>query len=413
MSLSIPNGPSKGTPLNAAVEKDIKYWLARKEKDLADDPNGRFAKANREWIEGAKAEFARRAAGGKVEAAPAGTGGGSKGNTAIQLQQAPAIEVLGRATHDAAAVTASLQKLATSYHLVSPATSVDVLPPGCGISISAVLVDLNPTNGDIYKVGDKFGLSGVVLSKIWSAAGGSWDAKHSGRLDDGSDPHYCHYRAVGTVRAFDGEVQVKTGEVEIDAREGSPQVEEIRAKARDRQYAKDYKGKKDGGDSQILELRKFLLRHAERKAKNRAVADLGLARAYTIEQLAKPFAVTRLMFTGESDDPALRHAFAMKTADAMLSSRSALYGDGPERQPPPAPHAMPAPQFRGHAPPTLAPRQTYDAPAEPQAAPAAAPAPAASPPANGAPTAEELRENEQGDAQSTDYGSGGDDDIPF
>src|SRR4051812_22778177 len=99
MSETIPNGPSKGTPLEAALEKDIKYWLGRKESDLAAEPSGRFAASNKRWVDAAKAELARRAAGGAVAAAPAGasTGGAS---TAIQKQQAPAIEVLGRATHD-------------------------------------------------------------------------------------------------------------------------------------------------------------------------------------------------------------------------------------------------------------------------------------------------------------------------
>ncbi len=120
------------------------------------------------------------------------------------------------------------------------------------------------------------------------------------------------------------------------------------------------------------------------------------------------------MFTGESEDPVLRRVFAEKTADAMLKSRSLLYGEPPVQQAPPAPHALPAPSFRGHAPPGLALRPTYDAPADPPAATKPAPAPAAAPPANGAPTPEELRESEQDDPQANDFGSGGgDDDIPF
>ncbi len=413
MSETIPNGPARGTPLDAAAEKDIRFWIGRKEKDVADDPNGRWSQKNKAWIAAAKAELERRAKGGAVAKPPAGSNG-----SAIQLQQAPAIQALGHANHDATAVTESLRKLAENYHLIAPASSVDVLPPGCGVAISAVLVDTNPSNGDIYKVGDKFGLSGVVLSKIWAARGGSWDPRMSGRLDDGSDPHYCHFRAVGTALNFDGSVQVVTGEVEIDAREGSPLIDEIRAKAKAREAKADYKGHRDGGAAQILELRKFLMRHAERKAKNRAIADLGIARAYTQEQLAKPFAVTRLMFTGESDDPILRRAFADKIADRMLSSRSLLYGDPTPQQPPPAAHALPAPAapFRGHAPPGISLRPTHDTTGEPppaQPAPAKpTPAASAAAPSNGAPTPEELAESERSDdPQATDFG--GDDDIPF
>lgn len=404
--VTIPGGDDKGKRLADAADSSITYWQKRMEADLEKDPNGRFAVRNRAFIDAAKAEMAERAKSGKRIAKPAGGGA----STALQKQNAPAIEVLGRAMHDAVAVTGTLRKLAEHYHLVAPATSVDCLPPGCGVAISAVLVDTDPKNKEIYKVGDSWALSAVVLSKIWAAAGGSWDPEHTGRLDDGSDVHYCHYRAVGTAFNFDGSLRVVTGEVEIDARDGSPQILEIITKAKAREAEPDYRGKKDGGASQILELRKFLLRHAERKAKSRAVADLGLARAYTVEQLAKPFAVTRLMFTGDSDDPTLRHAFAMKTAEKMLGSRALLYGNPPERMAPPAGHAVPPPEpFRGHAPPP-ATRAPINTTAEPAPAP---PKPQRQQREYGAPTPEELAESERQGNEDHEDPSIGDDDIPF
>jgi hypothetical protein len=204
--------------------------------------------------------------------------------------------------------------------------------------------------------GGKVGLSGVTISKIGNAAGADWDPDKSGRLDNGSDPHYCHYRAVGYVRNFDGSKRTIDGEVEIDAREGSPQLDEITAKA---------KGGNRDPKSQILELRKFILRHAESKAKNRAIAyGCGLKRSYNPEELKKPFAVCRLMFTGQSDDPAERKMFAEKTADAMIGGMASMYGKPPP-QPAPAPHmSQPppqrldttnVPQFTGHAPPPVGP----------------------------------------------------------
>lgn len=396
----IPGGDDKGKTLSEASDSSLDWWRKKLEDNLKKEPNSQYANRDRAWVAAAKAEQELRAKSGKRIA---GKGGGA----ALAKQDAPAIKVLGRAMHDAVAVTDTLRGLAEHYHLVSPATSIDCLPPGCGVSISAVVVDTNPANKEIYKVGDGYGIGAVVLSRIFSAAGGSWDPEHTGRLDDGSNPQYCHYRAVGTVFNFDGTVRVVTGEVEIDAREGSPQIIEIRTKAAERQAKDDYKGKKDGGDSQVLELRKFLLRHAERKAKSRAVADMGIARAYTTEQLKKPFAVTRLMFTGESDDPELRHAFAMKTADRMLGSRTLLFGKPPERLAPPTAPAVQAPEpWRGHAP---SPRQTVTATAEPSP-----PEPARAAPQqreDGPPSAEELAASEHEDYLA-DLPRG-DDDIPF
>jgi hypothetical protein len=285
---------------------------------LAKHPQGRHAANDRAGIAAAERELARRQGEGDppepVQAIQRGT------------TQA-AIQALGSASGDAAAVTAKLAALAANFHMVSPASHVDVLPPGCGVSMSYVTVNPDDSKegpGEVYSVGGgKVGLSAVTLSKIAAAAGVSWDANKSGRLDDGHDRHYCRYLAVGVVKSFDGSERVLTGEVEIDAREGSPQIDEIRSKARDRT---------DKGAAQILELRKYLLRHAERKAKSRAIADLGVKRSYHKRELAKPFAVARLMFTGQTEDPLLRQVFALKTAEAFLGASSALYG--PPRVPP-------------------------------------------------------------------------------
>jgi hypothetical protein len=202
------------------------------------------------------------------------------------------------------------------------------------VQLSFVSVNADEKIGEVYPVGGgKLGLSAVTLSKIGAAASISWDPDKSGRLDDGSHPHYCHYRAVGRTRNFDGTVRVLTGEVEIDAREGSPQIDEIQQKAAAREADRTYNGKRDGGASQILELRKFLLRHAERKAKSRAIADLGMKRSYTKAELAKPFAVANLMFTGQTDDPELKRAFAHKIADSFLGASAALFGGAQAQQP--------------------------------------------------------------------------------
>lgn len=344
---TIPGGNKKGTPINAAEVKDIEYWVNRIGGDLEKDPNKKFADRDREWVAAGKAELERRKGGGAKAAAPA-TQPKPQQSAALATTQSAGMAVAG-AWHEARAVDAELRKASQSMFLVSPATVCGALPEGCEVAISVVHVDPSTEKtgpGDVYPVGGgKLGLSGNTLKRIGAAAGIDWDVSLSGRLDNGSDPHYCHFRAVGYVRNFDGSIRTLSGEVEIDARDGSPQIDEIRKKAAGRENS-------DGGDSQILELRKFLLRHAESKAKNRAIADMGIKRSYTAEELHKPFAVARLMATGRTNDPELRKEFARMNFDKMTSGRAALYGPAAEtpRLSAPAAHTQP---FSGHSPPPV------------------------------------------------------------
>jgi len=356
----IPFGRAKGELLTETDPANITWMMNALQAKLDENPNKDYAEKDRAWIAAARAELMRRDRGGQQiqrAAAPA--------PAPIQRAVEP---LLGASMNDPGAVTAHLTRLAQSHHIVSPATTVDALPPGCGLAVNYVMVNPDDSKegpGEVYGLGGgKLGLSGTTLAKIGAAAGVDWDASQSGRLDNGSDPHYCHFRAVGHVRNLDGTARTIVGEVEIDAREGSPQIDEIREKAKKGSRA-------DGGASQILELRKFLLRHAESKAKNRAIASMGIKRSYTKAELAKPFAVCRLMWTGATDDPELKRVFAEKTADVMLTGMASLYGR-PAPQPAPAPHALPAPQrgdqtapkFAGHAPPPVLTTATSDDPSD-------------------------------------------------
>ena len=262
------------------------------------------------------------------------------------------------------AITERLQYAAKHFHLVSPATACGAVPEGCSISLSTVIID---KDAETYKVSGKFGLSKTALDKIGAAAGISWDAQQSGRIDDGSDPHYCMWRAVGRMRHLDGtEVQL-VGTKEMDLREGSQVVETDTA-------------------NQVREKRLHIAAHAETKARLRAIRSIGIRTAYTAEELSKPFVVAKIMWTGQSNDPELRRLFAMKQADAMIGGSRALYGNAPIA-PPAAVAMMPA----GVRPPPVgrpyereddydAPQRTVEMPPPPPTpAPttsAAAPAPA-------------------------------------
>jgi hypothetical protein len=274
-------------------------------------------------------------------------------------------------------ITARLQYAAENFHLVSPATACGAVPEGCSISLSTVIIDVDR---ETYDVAGGRGLSKVALDKISAAAGISWDAKQSGRIDDGSDPHYCMWRSVGRMRHLDGtEVQI-IGHKEMDLREGSPTV---------------------GSDTpkQVKEKRLHITSHAETKARLRAVRSIGIRTAYTKAELEKPFVVAKIMWTGQSTDPELRRLFAMKQADAMIGGSRALYGESAPTAalpamtaplaPPPVGRSLErdddydaAPRFDSRTvdmpPPTPAP-----APAAQAAAPVAPAAPSPAPTAGG------------------------------
>lgn len=210
-------------------------------------------------------------------------------------------------------------------HLVTPSTVIGALPEGFGVNLARVDVNVEHETYSVAPGGDddggrrggKRGLSKSALERIARAAGVSWDVDRTRRLDDGSDPRYCLFLAVGRVRQLDGTEVDLQGTKEMDLRDGSPQIEALQARAK-------RKGK--DATTQIRELRLHILAHAESKAKLRAIRSLGIRSAYTPEELKKPFFVASLMFTGETNDPELRREFAMLKAKAALGGIRALYG---------------------------------------------------------------------------------------
>jgi hypothetical protein len=238
--------------------------------------------------------------------------------------------------HGAEAINTRLGAADRDCHLVSPATSAGTLPAGCGITISLVHVDAKTETYEIPG-GSGRGLSKVALDKISAASGISWNPHLSGRRDDGRDPNYVHYVSVGQYKAFDGQVQVIMAEKIMDVRDGSPTVLALHAKAAERRPLGD-------ATKQIRELRLHILGHAETKARLRAIRSLGIRTSYSPAELERPFAVARIMFTGQTNDPELKRLFAEKTADAFLSGTNGLYGGPPPRLAAPVQtYALPAP----------------------------------------------------------------------
>ncbi len=263
-----------------------------------------------------------------------------------QQPEGQALAVFSRTEREPAAITAMLKRAEKDYHLISPAQSCGALPEGFAVAFSSVLV--NPADTYETKNGGKRGLHRHVLDRIASAAAVSWDSHRSRRLDDGRDPRYCMFCAVGHYKHFDGtEVEI-SGTKEMDLREGSAQIA----------------GK---SDKEIAMQRSHIVAHAETKARLRAIAAMGIKRAYTPEELKKPFVVARVMFTGQTQDPELRREFAMMQARAFTTSHKAMYGSEPAPRLSLPPHS-PAP------PVSAAPFDDDDEPA-----PAALPPPATPP----------------------------------
>lgn len=347
--MRIPFGRAKGETIGEASTENLTWIRDRIAEKLDEDPDGRFSDENRAFVDTADAELAHRQNGG-APARPAQQQPRQRQQTPPRgqraIQRSNGSEVVAGSLRDAGQVNARLRDMASEYHLVAPATVCGSLPEGCEVAISVVHVDSNDAPngpGEVYQTGGgKLGLAKATLDRIGSAAGITWDPQLCRRLDDGRDPYYVAFQAVGYVRNFDGSIRTITGTKEMDLRDGSPQVDALHARIK-----KDANGKPKGdATKQIREMRLHILGHAETKAKLRAIRSVGIKTGYTKTELDRPFAIARLMFTGKTDDPELKREFARMNAQSMIGGVAALYGGT-------APTASPAPS---HHPQLAAPR---------------------------------------------------------
>jgi hypothetical protein len=372
---------------------NLRWYLGVLERKVNEAPDGKFSEENRKIAAGIRAELGRRG-----ESAPAPKAGAHPKKPQPQEQRSSeptqAIQVAGQegvirfegSFSNAARANQAIRAAQEQCHLVSPAPVCGRLPEGYELAITMVRID--PYGRGVYAItGDKknpspedeVGLDKTSLIQISNAAGADWVA--SQRADDRRTQFFCAWEAVAEVQLLDGRKVKRRGNVDIDARDGSGYISEIRSKA-ERRARENPEWKNDGGESQLLELRKFYTRHAESKAMERAIANLGIRRSYKRKDLEKPFAVVSLSFTGRSDDPETRRYFAQRIADAALGSANNLYG----AQPAALPAAMPAavPQLRAAPPVGTVPYdpdayetegEEYGCPPAPKSEPKPAPAP--------------------------------------
>lgn len=355
---TIPGGREKGTPLAEASDSTLQYWAdhAREDamKDACIDELERrgVADAGEPPAEQQPPRRERTRAEGERQPPRREQQAPRRSPRANAPAPRSAIQQYQGAHTDAKEATEALAKLQEVGHLVSPAPAVAQLPEGTALVVSAVAID---SARETYAIqGQERGLAKVALYKIAGALGVSWSGQESGRLDDGSDPHFVHFRAVGYLRDFDGSLRQIKGEKIMDMREGSPQLQALQSRAE----AKAKRTNQPVGDwqSQVRDTRLFILEHAESKAQERAIRSLGIRTSYTAEELRKPFFGARLQFTGHTDDPELKHLFAAKIAESFLGAQSQLYGKPMQRA-----------EQRGGAPPPVGrdyDRAGYDAETE-------------------------------------------------
>lgn len=227
----------------------------------------------------------------------------------------------GSSTNDSDYGTKILKwALNNGCHLVSPATALPNLPVGCEVAFSRVFIDAkNP--GDVYPIPGRqeLGLSKTALDKIAKGVGVSWDPIQSHRTDDGSDPLYASFKAVGFYRHFDGTMMTIIGEKQMDLRDDSPSAKQMKP-------------------GELSQARRFIAEHAETKARLRAIRSLGIQTSYHPDELSKPFVTAKLMLTGRvapQDDPTgeLGKILTHNISQSMLGASSQLYGGEPAAVP--------------------------------------------------------------------------------
>lgn len=258
--------------------------------------------------------------------------------------------------------------------VLSPA--ITGIMPGYAIGLSVIEME----EADLYPVpgSDNVALGKNGLNRVAAAAGVSWHPSLSGRVDNGSEPLYCHYRAVAVVIGTDGQPRQFAGEKAIDLRPGSAQVatvvrnglkwqagnytpgifneaeiccrepdlENPAAIKRWRRLVAEYNARiwcmpknqrpTHNGRAKLLkdpfgqidEIAAFILPHAETKAKNRALRHgLSLPVAGPRNRMTG-FLVAKPYFNGQFDDPVMRREAARAITAHALGASALLFGGG-------------------------------------------------------------------------------------
>jgi hypothetical protein len=230
------------------------------------------------------------------------------------------------------------------YNVLVPTVTIQEISPFHKPVLEIVRINPDPkAGGEVYEVvwgSGNYSLRAVALNKIAFAAGIIWNAKNSGRTDDGSDPSIVSYRAEAAVRKEDGTYMVRNAEymldlsvVEQEIRDSYEQKSQAlmrEKKAKNEKWTeedrKSYVEKSVKRD--VLQKRKFRLQLASTGAMDRVIRMiLGLKGTYKKEELEKPFVVPKIAFSPDVSDPKVRDLLLRQGLDAT----NVLFGPATER----------------------------------------------------------------------------------
>ena len=216
----------------------------------------------------------------------------------------------------------NIEAYRTAYETMEKAGYIMLVPPVLGqlpanhtFSFHVVFVNPDPKKGEVWVLPqDKsvVQLGKTAYEKLVSAAGGTWNWRACGRVDDGSNPREVTYRAVVRYKGYDGlwHEEPRTKQVNLDALES-----ELRDSCRKKleNWRTDWYGAKpdkpeiwteDTVRKEIIQLFKHMLGRAETGAMNRTVRGwLGVRPSYPPGDLARGFVVGRMNYEPDLSHP--------------------------------------------------------------------------------------------------------------
>jgi hypothetical protein len=205
-------------------------------------------------------------------------------------------------------------------NVLRPVISIDRAPDARSpyLAETVQIVQIVPevdTYHDFRYANDRDGLhalSGLGLAKIAAAAGVKWIPEEC-RVEERTrrpDGHvYIRYRAAGAIRQPNGEWHLEIATKDLDTAQEEEELREAyrRRAASGRGKAMSESDIEEAVRRDLLQLRKFLLGHAETKAKNRVIRRiLALRQVYSTAELRRPFAVPRLVYRPDVAEANLR-----------------------------------------------------------------------------------------------------------
>ena len=233
-------------------------------------------------------------------------------------------------------ITKELQKAKDAgANLLLPSTEIGELSDWHTPVIDKVYLSSKPDDGDVYPAGQagqddsgtkKFRLAAQGLRKLSVCAGLIWHPWETRRIDDMKNRDYVAFQAVGGIRKADGQPVWWKGSYDLD-------FEIVEEELRDQYSAKCANWDKTEEHKQayvdrnvrrdMLFKRKHRTKLCESGAMNRVIRSiLGLKNAYTVEELAKPFVMLRIVLRPDFTDKDVR----AKLADTAIKAMVGIYG---------------------------------------------------------------------------------------